>query len=219
MPIPVGSTAFPPPLPVSPNKVSTVLMSAPVNPGDVLVVQQATMQANTPVLALRIAKMDSTQFAVNMGVDPPTITSIAPGIVGGPWISYTPTVGNFVNGTFVPKNVTGAYTQNGKTVAFRIRITAQITVPSGPATAGVTDMNSNFNVTLPVAPLAGIAQVAFGWRSRVLQVTQPGQDNFPGLKAVYVLPSQVLVVYYYSTAEEVGLPDGDIYLQGTYEAA
>jgi len=120
MPIPVGSTAFPPPLPVSPNKVSTVLMSAPVDPGDILVVQQATMQANTPVLALRVAKLDSAQFIVDMGVDPPTIKSIAPGVTAA-WATFTPTISSSTAGvTFTPSSLNAKYTQSGKIVMFSI---------------------------------------------------------------------------------------------------
>ena len=155
MPIPVGSTAFPPPLPVSPNKVSTVLMSAPVDPGDILVVQSATMQANTPVLALRVAKLDSTQFVVDMGVDPPTVKTSAAGIPPV-WQLWVPTilVGGSSSGITTTSFI-GKYSVSGKVMSVHLDWRGQVTLASGSmafsppipysATVGAQAMNAAYH--------------------------------------------------------------------------
>ena len=218
MPIPVGSTAFPPPLPRTPNKVANVTYTSIPVPGDILIVGASTMQANTPVITLNLAKLDPSQFTVDMGVSPPLVKVVAlPQDTA--WIPYTPTFSAVTNGTLTFTNAAGFYQQNGHSVKIRLKFSVTVVAGSGPSLPG-QDSNSSFKISLPVAPAGAQAQILHGWRSRnVAFPPDPNGDSFPRIGAIYVLPggSFAIIVYCKFDTAEVGSPAGEIYLQGVYE--
>ena len=104
--------------------VQSIQSTQPFSPGDILMIQSATTQANIPVLVLGINKLDPTQFILDTSTDPDTvrINTGAGGVTDDPaWTVFTPTFAIDGGVIATPTTMVAAYLKKGKTVQVRVQ--------------------------------------------------------------------------------------------------
>jgi len=130
--------------------VQSIQSVQPFAPGDILMIQSATTQANIPVLVLGINKLDPTQFTLDTSTDPDTV-KINTSVVAAdpPWTAFTPTLaidgaGNsLVTTVMVAKKII-----RGKTMSFILYWSGTVGAATGSTitvtTIGVPANNARY---------------------------------------------------------------------------
>jgi len=178
--------------------VQSIQSVQPFAPGDILMIQSATTQANIPVLVLGINKLDPTQFTLDTSTDPDTVKINTGTIVADPvWTAFTPTVSGVTTTA-----IEGRYLIKGKTVSFKIAWKGTLT-----AAAPLIQF-----ATLPVARVGSVVDFV----PAATTIRLPG-NNYPAATSAI----QGNVVYAVSS-NNVNFPIAptiiEVVIQGTYEA-
>ena len=101
--------------------VQSIQSVQPFAPGDILMIQSATTQANIPVLVLGINKLDPTQFILDTSTDPDTVKINTGVIVADPaWTSWTPVITSSPAGATTNVLLVARKLTKGKTVSWEI---------------------------------------------------------------------------------------------------
>ncbi len=100
--------------------VNSIQATQPFQPGDILLIQSATTQANIPVLVLAISKLNPAQFTIDTSTDPDIININSAVISADPaWTPFTPVV-EPTAGTLTTTLLSARQLVKGKTATINI---------------------------------------------------------------------------------------------------